>query len=318
MPPPTEARWPGAGRSRAARGHVALRTIAALVAAMPDALTAWIGRRAGDVAYAVLVRRRRLADANVRIAFPELPARARRRLARQSFQHLGLVFLEGCAVVGRSLERITPTVTIEGVEHLRAVMERDGRALVVTAHLGNWELLCLAPALTGYPLTVVARALDSPALGAWAARLRRTAGVEVVDKRAALKPILDALRRGRLVGVLLDQNATRREGVFVPFFGRPASTSRAVAVLALRTRTPVVPAFTRRLATGRHAITIQPALALPAGTGEEAVRALTADCTRSIEVAIRGAPEQWLWSHDRWRTRPPTATSSARSPSSES
>lgn len=215
-----------------------------------------------------------------------------------------MLFAEGCFVLRQPLERVTAQLGIEGVEHLRAVLERHGRALVLTAHLGNWELLTLAPALTGYPLTVVARALDSPALGAWADRLRRTAGVEVIDKREAVRPILDALRRGRLVGVLLDQNASRREGVFVPFFDRAASTSRALAVLALRTRTPVLPAFTRRLAPGRHQITIHPALPLPATAGDDAVLALTARCTEVIEAAVRATPEQWLWAHDRWRTRP--------------
>jgi KDO2-lipid IV(A) lauroyltransferase len=151
---------------------------------------------------------------------------------------------------------------------------------------------------------VVARALDSPALGVWADRLRGRAGVEVVDKRDAVRPVLEALRRGRLVGVLLDQNASRREGVFVPFFGRLASTSRAIAVLALRTETPVVPAFTQRVAGGRHRITIQPALALPRAADAAAIEAVTARCTEIIEAAVRATPEQWLWMHDRWRTRP--------------
>jgi KDO2-lipid IV(A) lauroyltransferase len=276
-----------------------------VVAALPVRAAAWLGRRLGDLAYSLLARRRRLAVANLTQAFPDLTPSARRRLARGSFQHLGMLFTEGCFVLGRPLERVTAQIRVEGVEHVRTVLERHGRALVLTAHLGNWELLTLAPALTGYPLTVVARALDSPALDAWAERLRRTAGVEVVDKRAALRPVLDALGRGRLVGVLLDQNASRREGVFVPFFGRLASTSRAMAVLALRTRTPVIPAFTRRLAPGRHEITIHPALRLPDPGDEDAVRTLTAACTAAIEAAVRATPEQWLWSHDRWRTRPP-------------
>jgi KDO2-lipid IV(A) lauroyltransferase len=195
-------------------------------------------------------------------------------------------------------------IVVEGLEHLRPVLERHGRALILTAHLGNWELLTLAPTLTGYPLTVVARALDSPALGVWAHRLRARAGVEVVDKRDAVRPVLEALRRGRLVGVLLDQNASRREGVFVPFFGRLASTSRAMAVLALRTETPVVPAFTHRVEGGRHRIIIQPALALPRAADAAAIEAVTARCTSIIEDAVRATPDQWLWMHDRWRTRP--------------
>jgi KDO2-lipid IV(A) lauroyltransferase len=155
------------------------------------------------------------------------------------------------------------------------------------------------------PLTVVARALDLPSLDAWADRLRRITGVEVIDKRQALRPVLEALKRGRLVGVLLDQNASRREGVFVPFFGRLASTSRSIAVLALRTRTPIIPVFARRVAPGHHEITIHPELPLPPAGDEDAIRALTASCTAVIETAIRANPDQWLWCHDRWRTRPP-------------
>jgi KDO2-lipid IV(A) lauroyltransferase len=215
-----------------------------------------------------------------------------------------MVFTESCFVLHRPLAQAAAQIEIEGTQHLRAVIEGHGRALVLTAHLGNWELLTLAPVLTGYPISVVARALDSSALDAWADRLRRTAGVEVIDKRDALRPVLAALRRGRLVGVLLDQNTSRREGVFVPFFGRLASTSKAMAVLALRTQTPVIPAFTRRLAPGRHRITIHPALPLPLAGNEEAVRMLTARCTEAVEAAVRATPEQWLWAHDRWRTRP--------------
>jgi KDO2-lipid IV(A) lauroyltransferase len=215
-----------------------------------------------------------------------------------------MVFTEGCFVLARPLAEVTAQIQVDGLEHVDAALARHGRALMLTAHLGNWELLTLAPALTGYPLTVVARALDSRALDAWADRLRRTAGVEVVDKRDALRPALAALRRGRLVGVLLDQNASRREGVFVPFFGRPASTSRAVAVLALRTQTPILPAFTRRLVPGRHQIVVHPPLALPVPTDREVVQALTARCTEAIEAAVRATPDQWLWAHDRWRTRP--------------
>jgi KDO2-lipid IV(A) lauroyltransferase len=118
--------------------------------------------------------------------------------------------------------------------------------------------------------------------------------------------VLQALRQGGLVAILLDQNAARREGVFVPFFGRAASTSRSLALLALRTGTPIVPIFIRREGVGRHRVTIEPPLPSPTSADlAGAVVELTARCTASIEAAIRRSPEQWLWSHDRWRTRPP-------------
>ena len=274
------------------------------MAALPVRASAWLGRRLGDLAWAVLGRRRHIALRNLAQAFPSVDPAKHRRIGRASFEHLGMVFAESCWALRTPLPRVTARITIDGMEHVKAVMDQHGRALVLTAHLGNWELLTLAPALTGYPLTVVARALDSAALGAWADRLRRTAGVEVVDKREALRPVLAALKRGHLVGVLLDQNTSRREGVFVPFFGRAASTSRSVAVLALRTSTPVLPAFTTRLAPGRHLITVHPALPMPPGQGDAAVLSLTALCTEVIEEAVRATPEQWLWAHDRRRTRP--------------
>ena len=214
--------------------------------------------------------------------------------------------IELTRVLTRPLEDTLGCMRVEGLEHLTAAMRTHGRALMLTAHLGNWELLAAAHQLTGFPLSIVVRPLDAPWLEALAQRLRRSTGVELIDKRGALRPVLEALRRGRMIGILMDQNAARREGVFVDFFGRPASTSRSIAVLALRTRTPVVPIFARRDADGRHTVLIHPTLTLPEANGSDAaVVELTARCTAAIERAIREAPEQWLWSHDRWRTRPP-------------
>jgi KDO2-lipid IV(A) lauroyltransferase len=185
-------------------------------------------------------------------------------------------------------------------------MKAHGRALILTAHLGNWEILCASHRLTTYGLSVVVRPLDATWLNGVAVRLRRRTGVEVIDKRGALRPVLAALRRGRLVGILMDQNASRREGVFVDFFGRPASTSRSIALLAVRTGAPIVPIFTYRDANGDHRVVIRPALDAPsAPDADAAVVEMTARCTAEVERAIRESPEQWLWSHDRWRTRPP-------------
>jgi KDO2-lipid IV(A) lauroyltransferase len=135
--------------------------------------------------------------------------------------------------------------------------------------------------------------------------IRQKAGTVLLDKRGALRDAVAALRAGHLVGILQDQNASRREGIFVPFFGRPACTSRSVALLALRTQTPVVPVFTRRIARGRHLVVVYPALdGSPGHDGEEPVVTLTRRCNEAIETALRAAPEQWLWIHDRWRTQP--------------
>lgn len=276
-----------------------------MIARLPPAAASWLGRRLGDLACLVLRRRRRIAHRNLAAAFPELSAQERRRLGRQSWQHLGITAVELCAALTAPLERILQTIAVEGLHHLKTAMEAHGRVLVLTAHLGNWELLAVAHRLSGYPLAIVVRALDARWLNALADRLRRRSGVELIDKRGALRPVLDALRRRGMVAILLDQNAARSEGVFVPFFGRPASTSRSLAVLAVRTGTPVVPIFIRREGPGRHLVVVRPPL--PAPSTEEPDRAIaemTRRCTEAIETAVRETPEQWLWIHERWRTRP--------------
>jgi Kdo2-lipid IVA lauroyltransferase/acyltransferase len=272
---------------------------------LPLPLALWLGRRLGDVAYAALPRRRRLALVNLGRAYPELPASERRRLARRAAQHLGMTLLELPRLLTAPIEETLARIRLDGVEHLHAAMRAHGRALVLTAHLGNWEILCAAHRLTDHGLSVVVRPLDAPWLDAVAARLRRRTGVDLIDKRGALRPVLEALRRGRMVGILMDQNVARREGVFVNFFGHPASTSRSIALLAVRTGAPIVPIFARRSGGIDHTVVIRPALPFPASNDPEAaVVELTERCTVQIEAAIREAPEQWLWFHDRWKTRP--------------
>jgi Kdo2-lipid IVA lauroyltransferase/acyltransferase len=254
----------------------------------------------------LLPSRRRLAERNLAQAFPRLSPRARRRLCRRSYEHLGMMMVELSGMLTRPLDRLLARVVLDGGEGLNAVMDTHGRALIVTAHLGNWEILTAAHRIMGYPLTIVARPLDSRGLDALVGRLRLKAGIELVDKRNAVRPVLRALRAGRLVGILLDQNAARHEGVFVPFFGRLASTSKSIAVLALRTGAPIVPVFTWRESGGRHRVSIGAPIDLPSGLGHgEAIVELTRRCTQAIEDAITARPEQWLWMHARWRTRPP-------------
>jgi Kdo2-lipid IVA lauroyltransferase/acyltransferase len=272
---------------------------------VPLPLALWLGRRVGDVVYTAMPRRRRIALSNLGRAYPELPEAERRRLARRAAQHLGMTLVELPRLLTAPLDETLARIRLDGIEHLHAAMQAHGRALVLTAHLGNWEILCAAHRLTEYGLSVVVRPLDARWLDAVAVKLRRRTGVDVIDKRGALRPVLEALRRGRMVGILMDQNAARREGVFVEFFGHPASTSRSLALLAVRTGAPVIPIFARRAAGTGHTVVIRPALPAPTSNDPEAaVVELTARCTAEIERAIRQAPEQWLWSHDRWRTRP--------------
>jgi KDO2-lipid IV(A) lauroyltransferase len=293
---------PRVGRLAATVGLWGLKLVGFVPAYLPPAIGLALGRRIGDVLWWILPRRRRVALRNIeRSLGRELTPAEVRRLGRRSFQHLGMNLVEACRYFLRPTEVMLSRVHVEGVEHLRRAAA-DGRGiLVLTAHYGNWELLAAAHGLTGLPLSFVVRPLDDPILDDLADRFRQRTGAERIVKHRAVREVMQALRRGRMVGILLDQNATRGEGVFVPFFGVPASTSKGLALLALRTGAPVVPIFLRREPDGRHCMDVRPPLPAPAG-GD--VQAYTAAFNAAIEAAIRRAPEQWLWMHARWRTQP--------------
>ena len=273
---------------------------------MPLPVAVWLGRRLGDLAYVALPRRRRTALVNLGVAFPRLAQPDRQRLCRLAYQHLGTMAVEVGRLLHDPRDRAFSDIVIDGREHVDGIMASHGRGLVVTAHLGNWELLSLSQRLTGYPVSIVVRPLDAEWLDESVRRLRAATGVEIIDKRDALRAVREALRRGRLVAILLDQNAARHEGVFVPFFGRAASTSRSVAVLALRTGAPILPVFIRREAPRRHRITIEaPIMPQRSSSAAESITEVTRQCTLAVERAVRATPDQWFWMHDRWRTRPP-------------
>ncbi len=216
-----------------------------------------------------------MALENLAIAFPDQSTAARQRLCRASFRHLGMTLVESALLLVADPGIMLSRVSVDGLEHLREAAGTPGGVLVLTG------------------------------LNRLAERLRARTGAELIAKRRALPAVVDALRRGRMIGILLDQNASRAEGVFVPFFGRPTSTSRSLALLSLRTGRPIVPVFIHREPDGRHRIVVEAALGRPAaGSPDAAVVELTAECAQRTEATIRRWPEQWFWLHRRWRTRP--------------
>lgn len=309
------------------RGSVFERCGAGLLSGLLGALTVACGRLPIDCSLAVAAgfgrlyvavggpRVARVRDALSR-ALPERTAAEHARLAREVFVHLAQGLVELLVLRGARRSALLERVEVVGLEHARAAEQAtpSGGLLVVTAHLGNWELACAKVAAMGLPVSVVYRGLRSPVLDDALFRLRARAGtepggtpVEQIQLGRAGLPVARALAAGRKVLVLLDQNADREEGVFVPFFGEPACTRAGPIVLAAQRGVPVVPAFIRREAGGRrHRLEILPALELePGAADDEAVlRRNVARVTRVIEDAIRRDPGQWIWLHRRWRTRP--------------
>jgi len=255
-----------------------------------------------------------VALANLERAFgAALDREARATVARASFRHLGMMAVECCRLFVGPPGSMLSRIRMVGLENLEAARALGRGAFYLTAHFGNWELLAASRALTGAPLSVVVRPLDNPFLETWLARGRERAQLNLIPKRSAVRGVRAALARGDCVGILLDQNAGR-QGVFVPFFGHAASTSRSLAVLALKTGAPVVPAFIHRLADGDHEVFLEPAIpVVRTGDREHDIAASTARFTEVIERHVRAHPEQWFWVHRRWKTRPLTDRSTVPS-----
>jgi len=270
---------------------------------MPAALA--VGRGLGTAAHALLATPRRLAVAHMGLAFPELDLATRRRLVRATFRHAGQAFAE--LSLFETILRRPDYVRLEGVEALDTALARGRGAIAVTGHVGNWELLAAWAAAIGYPITVVVRRVNDLRFHSLIVRFRAAAGVEVLvrDDPRFVAAVGDALRRNRVVAMLIDQD-TRGAGVFVPFFGRPAHTPPGAALLALRARVPVVTVFIERRPEGGHLVRVSPVPAeLP--RGREGVRELTARLTAAIEAQIRRSPAEWVWWHERWRKQPSAA-----------
>jgi KDO2-lipid IV(A) lauroyltransferase len=268
-------------------------------------------------------RTRRVRD-QLQAALPEHDVASHEAWAREVFVHLGRGIAELLLLRGRHRGALLERVRIEGLEHLEAVDRQtaSGGALIVTAHLGNWELACAKLAARGIPISVVYRSLHQPVLdramlGLRAPTADSSFGATVVDQipmgRAGIR-VLRALEAGRKLVVLLDQNAGREEGLFVSFFGRPASTRYGALALAARRGIPILPVFVRRDPDGRtHRIRFHPALQLEAGTSddEEVLRRNVQQATAMIEKEVRASPGQWIWTHRRWRTQPAVADRNA-------
>ena len=259
------------------------------------------------LAYLLVGRFRRVAERNLTLAMPELSAAEHRRIARGVFRNLGRMLAEFAHFPHYTRENVARVIAYDGFENYAEGVRRGRGVLFLTGHLGAWELGAFAQSVYGYPLHVVIRALDNPYLNELVNSHRTLAGNRIIEKRDFLRGILEALKNGQTVGILMDQNSSEQEGVFVPFFGVPACTASGFAKIALRTEAAVVPAFAFwDRERGRYRLRFDPPLDLVrTGDPEEDVRANTQLFMRVLEQHIRRHPDQWLWIHRRWKTRPP-------------
>lgn len=256
--------------------------------------------------YVLHSRLRRVGLRNLEIAFPQMSLSERERLLRAEFDNLGRLLAEFCLFPRYTRENVSRVAIYDGLENYRAAQARGKGVLFLTAHLGGWELGSFVHSLNGYPLREVVRPLDNRRLNRLVERYRTLHGNSTFDKQEFARGLLAAMRAGETVGVLMDTNMTPPQGVFVPFFGVPACTASGIARVALRTDAAVVPAFTIwDPQLGKYRIHFEPALKLTRTGNDEADGVEnTALFTRVIEEFIRRHPDQWLWVHRRWKTRP--------------
>lgn len=261
-----------------------------------------LARVAGGVGRRLAPELRRLAEANLTIAFgAELPEAERQRILRETYRMASLVMLDlfwFARFRDRRLRRWV--IPEESTFHYRNAKP----AIVVTGHMGNWEIMGQSARMMNAPIVTVAMPLKNPAVDVFLGHLRREAGQQVETRSGAVRGLLKALRAQRHIALIMDQNTLPREGgLFVDFFGLPAPVSKAAATLGRHTGAPIVVAVSRACPDGTYRIICEPGFHVGAMTDEEVTRRIV----ERFEVRIRECPGQWLWMYKRWKFVPPGA-----------
>lgn len=285
--------------------YAAFRVLSTLLLALPERVALAVGATLGWVVGSVLRIRRKDVDAHLALAFPGARRAWRRRVARDCYVHLGR---EGVAMFRlASLDRdaVVARTEVVGLDEVKAAVRAGTGALIVTGHIGNWELGAAALAARGLPFDVVAKGMANEAFEQDLVAARERLGLRVVDMGRASREVFRSLRAGHLVGLVADQNAGKN-GVFVPFFGRPASTARGPALFALRTGAPIFLGLCLRVSGPgmRYRVTLRRLPVERSGDVEADIMRATGAHTTALEDAVRTVPEQYFWQHRRWKTRP--------------
>ncbi|MGC2163777.1 MAG: lysophospholipid acyltransferase family protein [Silvibacterium sp.] len=286
--------------------YIVVWTLVKLLGALPRRMARALGAGVGAAAFLLMGRLRRTGLRNLEVAFPEKTAAERERILRQLYRNLGWLLGEFCQMPKYTRENTRDFLRCEGLQHYLAARERGKGVLIVTGHLGAWELSSYYHSLMGYPMSIVIRRLDNARVDRLVNEIRCLHGNRVLHKDDFARGLLGAMRQGETVGILMDTNMTPPQGVFVPFFGREACTASGLARVALKTGAAVLPGFmVWEEAERKYVLRFGEEIPVVA-TGDDEADALanTARFTAVIEDFVRQYPEQWLWVHRRWKTRP--------------
>lgn len=290
--------------SRASRHKLEYRLVAAarfVIGRCPDSVVAAVGTLIGLTFWAVDAGHRRLAFRQLQAAFPGKSAAECRQITRRTFTHFGRSLTTLLKFSTLTPDQIRARMVFEGDDRVRQALRGGKGAILITGHFGFWELQGLAHALALPPIHLLARRLDNPYLHDLLERIRTATGNRVIYRRGAVRRVLRALQDNEAVGILIDQHIQPKDAVTVTFFGRPASTTTAVAALALRTGAPVIPVFGLPLPDGRYRMVYEHPIEPPLIDAPDPITELTQRCTDVLEMYVRRHPDLWLWMHRRWR-----------------
>ena len=273
---------------------------------LPRPVARAVGISLARAVYLLHGKLRRVGMKNLAIAFPDKDSKERARLLRGVFTGLGRQLAEFCLFPQYTRENVPGVAIYEGFENFENARGRGKGVLVLTGHFGGWEVGSFAHSLYGHPMKIVVRDLDNQLVDALVKRYRTLHGDETIDNREFARGLLASMRAGETVGILMDTNMTPPQGIFVPYFGVAACTASGLARMALKTGAAVVPGFTFWDAErGKYKVVFEPALSLvQTGDTEADVVANTALFNQALEKQARKHPDQWLWVHRRWKTRP--------------
>ncbi len=287
--------------------YMPVALIVRLIGALPRPLARGTGILIGGLVYYLHRRLRRVGMRNLQLAFPEKSKKERRKILRGVYQSLGRLLGEACLFPYYTPENASHVAVYQGFENFEAAEKRGKGVLFLTGHFGGWEVGSFFHSLMGHPMQIVVRPLDNPYVDGLVARYRGLHGNTMIGKQEFARGLIAAMRANATVGILMDTNMTPPQGVFVDFFGIPACTASGMARVAQHTGAAVVPAFTIwDPVLRKYRVEFDPALDLVRSGNDEAdAVANTALFTKVIEQYVRRYPDQWLWVHRRWKTRPP-------------
>ena len=286
---------------------VAVWLLVQVFGVLPRPLSRRLGALVGTVAYSILGRLRGVGERNLELAYPTMDARERVSLLRKLYRNLGWQMAEFCLMPRYTRANIGRFLRCEGLEHYLNARDAGRGVLIVTGHLGAWELSSFYHSLMGHPMSMVIRRLDNARLDRYVNRIRCLHGNRVLHKDDFARGLIGAMRKGDTVGILMDTNMTPPQGLFVDYFGHQACTASGLARVAAKTSAAVLPGFmVWEEAEQAYVLRFGERLELENTVDAEAdVIANTQLCTAAIESWVRRYPDQWLWVHRRWKTRPP-------------